>query len=152
MWIVGFQKSLDTLVVANIIPAHLTSDLASSSETILNVIYDFSGFFPPVENPPILNLVRAGSAVPIKFSLDGNQGLEILEGSPLVREIYCDTMLPTSELTETIMAGANILSYDASEDQYIYVWKTNRQWAGTCRQLVVRLVDGTEHMAIFMFK
>ena len=45
--------------------------------------YDFTGFFPPIANLPALNAVKAGSAVPIKFSLDGNQGLDvILDGSP----------------------------------------------------------------------
>ncbi|MGH8468315.1 MAG: PxKF domain-containing protein [Gammaproteobacteria bacterium] len=31
-------------------------------------------------------------------------------------------------------------------------WKTSKAWAGTCRQLVVRLNDGTEHKASFKFK
>jgi hypothetical protein len=25
-------------------------------------------------------------------------------------------------------------------------------WAGSCRQLMVRLVDGTEHIALFQFR
>jgi streptogramin lyase len=32
----------------------------------------FSGFFQPVDNPPTLNSTKAGSAVPVKFSLNGN--------------------------------------------------------------------------------
>jgi extracellular elastinolytic metalloproteinase len=32
------------------------------------------------------------------------------------------------------------------------VWKTNKAWAGTCRQLIVTLVDGTSHRADFKFK
>jgi len=38
------------------------------------------------------------------------------------------------------------------DDQYIYVWKTARSWAGSCRQLVVRLDDGTVHRAQFGFR
>lgn len=49
-------------------------------------------------------------------------------------------------------AGSSSLSYDSSLDQYVYVWKTNENWAGTCRRLVVRLIDGTDHVAEFRFK
>jgi hypothetical protein len=41
---------------------------------------------------------------------------------------------------------------DAASDQYTYVWKTLKGWASTCRQLVVKLTDGTSHRANFMFK
>jgi len=37
-------------------------------------------------------------------------------------------------------------------DQYTYVWKTNKAWAGTCRELLVRFVDGTIHVARFQFR
>src|SRR4029077_15737831 len=33
--------------------------------------YSFTGFFPPVNNQPTLNVLKAGSAVPVKFSLNG---------------------------------------------------------------------------------
>jgi hypothetical protein len=36
-------------------------------------------------------------------------------------------------------------------DQYIYTWKTDKSWAKTCRQLTVRLRDGTDHIALFSF-
>jgi hypothetical protein len=35
--------------------------------------------------------------------------------------------------------------------QYSYVWKTERSWAGTCRELRVLLVEGTLHTARFSF-
>ena len=42
------------------------------------MIYDFDGFFRPVDMGDTVNSVKAGSAVPIKFSLDGDQGLGII--------------------------------------------------------------------------
>ena len=48
-------------------------------------------------------------------------------------------------------AGSSSLSYDAAIDQYVYVWKTDKGWAGTCRQLIVQLIDGTAHVAHFDF-
>ena len=53
---------------------------------------------------------------------------------------------------ETLSANESSLTYDASSDQYTYAWKTNKAWAGNCRQLVVKLKDGTEHLANFEFK
>src|SRR5258706_2774270 len=41
----------------------------------------FSGFFPPVDNPTAVNVLKAGRAVPVKFSLGGNQGLDIFAPS-----------------------------------------------------------------------
>ena len=44
---------------------------------LMEVKYPFSGFFPPVENPPLVNSVRAGAAVPVKFGLGGDLGLDV---------------------------------------------------------------------------
>jgi len=34
---------------------------------------------------------------------------------------------------------------------YTYTWKTNANWADTCRKLVLTLVDGSRHEALFRF-
>ncbi len=47
--------------------------------------------------------------------------------------------------------GYSSLTYDPASDTYTYVWKTDKRWEGTCRQLVVRLDDGTSHRANFKF-
>jgi hypothetical protein len=31
------------------------------------------------------------------------------------------------------------------------VWKTTKSWSGTCRELTLRLDDGTAHRAVFAF-
>jgi len=50
--------------------------------------YNFSGFFPPVDNPPVVNVVNAGRAIPVKFSLGGNKGLNIFApGYPVSQQI-----------------------------------------------------------------
>jgi hypothetical protein len=119
----------------------------------VTVQYNFAGFFPPVGNLPTLNMVNAGRAIPVKFSLSGNKGLGIFAaGSPSSGPIPCNSSDPATELTETVTAGGSSLSYDPLSDQYIYVWKTESGWAGTCRQLVVQLNDGSIHRANFKFK
>jgi len=54
------------------------------------------------------------------------------------------------DIEQTVTAGSSSLSYGGG--QYNYVWKTDKSWAGTCRQLVVKLIDGTIHYANFKFK
>jgi len=118
----------------------------------VQAIYDFTGFFQPVDNLPTLNQVKAGQGVPVKFSLGGDQGLDILaSGSPTSVQIACDGSAPV-DAVETVTAGNSGLSYDALTDTYTYVWKTNKGWAGTCRQLRVTLADVTVHVANFKLK
>jgi predicted extracellular nuclease len=115
--------------------------------------YNFTGFFQPVDNAPVLNIAKAGSGIPVKFSLDGAQGLDIFSaGYPLSRRIACDTTIPANDVEQTVNAGGSSLTYTASTDQYTYTWKTNKAWVGTCRQFVMVLKDGSIHFANFQFK
>jgi DNA-binding beta-propeller fold protein YncE len=125
----------------------------STCSFTVTVQYNFAGFFPPVANPPAVNLVQAGRAIPVKFSLSGNKGLGIFAaGSPSSGPYPCNSSDPATPLEDTVTAGASSLSYDPATDQYIYVWKTDKSWAGTCRQLVVQLNDGSIYRANFQFK
>ncbi|MBS1115621.1 MAG: uncharacterized protein H6Q87_5 [candidate division NC10 bacterium] len=118
----------------------------------MNLLYSFTGFFQPVDNLPTFNAVKAGSGVPIKFSLDGDQGLNIFTtGYPRSQPVACDVS-SVDAVEETVTAGSSSLSYDPTTDEYVYVWKTNKGWAGTCRQLVIQLTDGSKHYANFRFK
>jgi len=139
--------SLDA--VNNIICASVTS---LSPFAIFEIEYQFNGFFQPVDNLPTLNVVKAGSAIPVKFSLNGDQGLNILAaGYPISGSINCDTGAPQDVVEVTVTAGNSSLSYSAATDTYTYTWKTDKAWTG-CRQLVVRLNDGTDHVVNFKFK
>jgi hypothetical protein len=126
---------------------------SANASASYQVIYTFAGFFSPVDNLPTVNQVKAGQAIPVKFGLGGNQGLSILaSGSPSSQSIACSSETAIDDIEETVTAGNSSLSYDAATNTYSYVWKTNKAWAGTCRQLIVTLVDGTQHLANFKFK
>ncbi len=119
----------------------------------VTVLYNFTGFFSPVDNLPTLNVVQAGKAIPVKFSLSGNKGLNIFAAnSPYTVSISCDGSVPQDDVEETLNAGGSSLNYDAASDQYNYVWKTESSWKNTCRQLVVKLNDGSLRTATFKFK
>jgi hypothetical protein len=126
---------------------------SGSASVSYSVAYRWSGFFQPIDNLPTINSVKAGSAVPVKFSLGGNYGLNILAaGYPKSQQVACSGSAPIDEIEQTVTAGNSSLNYDATTGQYSYTWKTEKSWAGQCRVLNVRLIDGTEHTASFKFK
>ena len=126
---------------------------SSSCQASVTVLYSFTGFFAPIDNLPTVNLANAGSSIPVKFSLNGNKGLNIFAaGYPVSQQIACSNGLPVSIIEATLTAGSSSLSYNSSTDQYTYVWKTDKNWKGSCRQLIVKLSDGSTHVAIFQFK
>jgi hypothetical protein len=124
----------------------------SSLQRIYTVAYPFKGFFAPVDNEPTFNTVNSGQAIPVKFSLTGNRGLDIFAaGYPKSQTIACDASAPADGIETTLTAGSSSLSYDAGSDQYSYVWKTDKSWGATCRALVLKLKDGSVHRANFKF-
>jgi len=97
-----------------------------------SLFFNFSGFLQPVDNLPALNQVKAGQGIPVKFSLGGDQGLNILaNGSPSSVKIVCDGSAAIDAIEQTVAAGGSSLSYDVIRDTYTYVWKTDKSWAGT---------------------
>ncbi|KAG2487775.1 hypothetical protein HYH03_013620 [Edaphochlamys debaryana] len=116
---------------------------------------NFGGFFPPVANMPGVNTVKAGQAVPVKFTLGcGDLGTAIFaSGYPSFTRAACDGTKDNVAPVSTVNPGSSSLSYDATSRQYNYVWKTPSDGAvGTCQVLTVRFVDGTERSALFKFR
>lgn len=133
-------------------PAGYTSEAAAIACTPVAAGYTFTGFFAPVDMAA-LNVVKAGRAIPIKFSLGGDFGLDIMaDDYPASVPAACDSSLPLDNVEETVSAGSSSLSYDPDSDQYTYVWKTNKGWANSCRILTIMLDDGSVHQASFQFK
>jgi hypothetical protein len=108
--------------------------------------YSFGGLLAPVDPLPTLNSMKAGAAVPVKFSLGGDFGLDILaSGYPKSQTVACDSTAPVNGVEQTLSAGGSGLTYDASSGLYTYVWKTDKAWTGTCRQLVLRFAEAGRH-------
>jgi Bacterial pre-peptidase C-terminal domain len=114
--------------------------------------FDFTGFLG-LANPPGVNEVKAGRVVPVKFSIDGFHGFDVFaDGYPQSADYDCDAEeepeldggKPTSRVGRVI--------FNPRRDRYVYPWRTDPRWAGTCRQLVVKLSDGSVHRANFEFE
>jgi hypothetical protein len=99
-----------------------------------------------------LNSAKAGQGIPVRFSLGGDKGLNIFDGGyPATQQVACDLSSGTSTITETTNAGNSTLSYDAVNDTYTFVWKTDKGWSNSCRRLLLRFSEGSTAEAEFRF-
>lgn len=71
--------SVDTNIVGTYIITYSTNDSIGNSASkirTVKVMYNFKGFFPPIDKLPILNSVKQ-EVLYRKFNLSGDQGLDI---------------------------------------------------------------------------
>ena len=119
---------------------------ASAQVQIVVNPYPFTGFFQPIDNNGVFNKAKIGSTIPVRFSLGGDKGLNIFAaGYPQVsKSIACGVNPAVDAIEEYATATNSGLKYDPVANQYIYNWKTDSTIkAGECRQLIVKLADGS---------
>ncbi len=85
----------------------------------------------------------------MRFSIGGDGGLGILDGTPTSVKIACDGAATTDPVETTTTANSGLTF---TGGQYTYVWQTQKSWRGTCRRFTLKLVDGTTTSADFKFK
>jgi hypothetical protein len=112
------------------------------------VAYEFGGFLRPLVNLPELNGRRAGQRVPVRFALGGARGPDAVVAVE-VAEVEC-------RAGEEPVAGeparlGRRVSYREPTGVYRFAWRTERSWADSCRQLLVKLDDDSVQRAEFRF-
>ena len=112
-----------------------------------------TGFAAPVSNLPSTNTFVAGETVPLRFNLGGDLGMSPLASNqPSSQRISCGTGLPVQfAITTPTQSSNNKLTYNPTTQRYQYNWVTEAGWAGTCRQVILTLDDGTQLRARFEF-
>ncbi len=110
----------------------------------------FGGFQPPIAAPPVLNEANAGSTVPTKFTLSEQGGAPDIAAVFASQQVDCGTRAPTGPIVPALTPGSRVLQSEGN--QYSFNWKTDSAWAGTCRQLIIRLQDVTDPVAFFRFR
>jgi Bacterial pre-peptidase C-terminal domain len=112
---------------------------------------DFKGFRWPVEDFPAVNRWIAGATVPVRFSLGGYKGRDVLAaGYPQVARVECGAgEEPTSGRPARSASWQKGLRY--KHRSYVFMWRTDRDWAGDCLQFIIKLKDGSLHRAEFKF-
>jgi hypothetical protein len=140
-----------TTVTCTATDAH--GNTATGTFTV-TVSFHWNGFFAPVDNDGVLNIVKGGQTVPLKWNVpDGSGGwissLDVVQSLSAV-ETTCSSSA-TVDVLEVTATGGTSLRYDATAQQYIHNWQTPKA-AGNCYRVSVTLTDGSTHSALFKTK
>jgi hypothetical protein len=149
--------NIDTTTIGEHQITVTATDLAGNTSSRIvkyTVQYAFVGFRPPVDNPPVLNTVKAGSTVPIKWRLQDAAGNSVSDLSAVTAisfpSIPC-TAAPTDAIETTVAPGLAGLTYDTIEQQFALNWQTMKTSTG-CLRVQIEFADGTARYADFKFK
>ena len=104
-------------------------------------------FLSPVDSAPTVNVLKAGATVPIKFSLGGNHGLNVLDGTPAALRYDCVSGA-VQDTVEVTTSGNSGLTFNASTGIYQYNWKSPKAPRG-CYRFELVFDDGSLHVALF---
>jgi hypothetical protein len=111
-----------------------------------------TGFYQPVDMGGVINTVKGGSTVPLKFEIFAGT-TELTDTSSVslaATRVACDSSAPMDAI-EIVAAGETSLRYDSKAGQFIYNWKTPKQ-AGTCFAVTATTTDGSSLTSFFKLK
>ena len=114
-------------------------------------MFEMKGFYQPVDMGGVLNTVKAGSTVPIKFQAFAGPS-ELTSTSYIVQPLTAVKVSCASGAEDTVeelaAAGNTSLRYDG---QFIYNWKTPKT-PGVCYKVTVSTTSGSSLSALFKLK
>ena len=126
----------------------------SSTSVLYSVLYNFEGFASPVDNS-ILNVAKAGQAIPLKWRVTDANGIPVtnLSAADLtvsVTSLACG-LGTTADQNEELAAGKSGLQ-NLGDGYYQFNWKTPKSYKKSCKTLTLDFGEGTAHTATFQFK
>jgi hypothetical protein len=125
---------------------------ATAAYTVLP--WTLAGFYRPVDMDGILNVVRGGATVPLKFEVfAGPTELTDVTSIALFKTaaISCSTQSGLADEIEIESTGGTSLRYDPSGGQFIQNWQTPRT-SGVCYRATMTTLDGSSLTAYFRTK
>jgi hypothetical protein len=123
---------------------------ATSSYTVL--AWTLNGFYQPVDMNNVLNTVKGGSTVPLKFNVFAGP-TEITDPAKVsfsAKPIACSSSATLDDI-EMVSTGGTSLRYDVTGHQFIQNWQTPKL-PGNCYQVTLIAQDGSTLKALFKLK
>jgi hypothetical protein len=117
--------------------------------------YSFGGFLSPIDDPPTVNVGKAGRTYAVKFRVTDANGAYVIDlgavSSLSYKAVSCGLFASdATDALEVTATGGTTLRYDIDSNQYVYNWDTPGQ-AG-CYELFLTLADGGVQTANFQLK
>lgn len=125
--------------------------VSTASDTYEVLPWSTKGFYHPVDTTAgIVNGVKGGSTVPVKFELfAGETELTAVDNASFTAIKSTCEAGATVDTVEVLASGSTSLRYDATAGQYVYNWKTVK--GSACYSLTMKAKDGTT-TAVAKFK
>ena len=130
-------------------------DHATSAPKTAQVLvqYGFVGFDSPVDNAPVLNVAKAGLAIPLRWRLVDATGSAVTNLTTVVVTVttFSCSVGQTPDQLEEYASGSSGLQ-NLGNGYYQFNWKTPKSYAKSCKTMHLDLGEGLTHDAAFQFK
>lgn len=132
----------------------VAGNTAEATLTYEVLAWTLKGFTNPVDMGSVLNTVKGGSTVPLKFEIfAGSTELTSVTAiqSFTTAEVACGTANFVADEIEVTSTGGTVLRYDTTGGQFIQNWATPKK-PGTCHTVTMTAQDGSSITAFFKLK
>lgn len=148
----GYSRAVGTHTLAA-----MADDVAGNQtveqRTYTVLAWTLRGFYKPTDMSGVLNSVKNGATVPLKFQVFAGAN-ELTNTSYIkglsAKKISCDTTAPIDDIEVTATGGTS-LRYDSAAGQFIFNWQTPKN-AGVCYAVTVTTNDDSTLTASFKLK
>ena len=123
----------------------------ATASTAYRVVYGFQGFNAPVQNPSVLNVLKAGRSVPLRWRVVDAQGAPV---SNLTSANVGGIAISCPSATENRIytyGGSNAQLQNLGNGYYQLDWMASFSLRGYCRRLELNLGDGEIRPSLFKF-
>jgi hypothetical protein len=151
--VTGYSAS----VGAHQLTAKATDDAgntATKTRRYTVLAWALKGFYQPVDLGGVVNTVKAGSTVPLKFELFAGT-TELTSPSAVSSftavKVSCASGAPEDSIETFSTTGGTSLRYDSTGGQFIQNWQTPKT-AGACYVVTMTAADGSPISANFKLK
>jgi len=133
----------------------LAGNVGGASRTYTVKAWTLDGFLKPVNmGTSVVNTVKAGSTVPLKFTV-ARSGVLMTSGigaSFSAKKVACDGTAVPDAVEEFTATGQTSLRYDATAGQWIQNWATPSSGKGSCYRVALTTADGSTTGVAFQLK